>query len=29
LKAGDLDTAAAFLEEAECLLSFLPGLKPV
>ena len=29
LKAGDLDTAAACLEEAERLLSFLPGLKPV
>jgi hypothetical protein len=29
LRAGDLDTAAACLEEAERLLSFLPGLKPV
>ena len=29
LKAGDLDTAAACLEEAERLLFFLPGLKPV
>lgn len=29
LRAGDLDTAAACLEEAERLLSFLPELKPV
>ena len=29
LRAGDLDTAAACLEEAERLLSFLPGLKLV